>query len=103
MHIALATGPPQPSTSSLTYLVIGDGTGGSGVIEAVVDLSGLSLAGGGLFLAAESTFTMGTPDSRLPSEGRGAADEHTHYLMMRARIDKNPTRLSGGVSGCEVG
>jgi uncharacterized repeat protein (TIGR01451 family) len=42
------TGEVGDSLDGLTYIVIGDGAGGSGVIEAVVDLSGQSipLAGG---------------------------------------------------------
>jgi hypothetical protein len=73
-------GDADASLDGLTYLVIGDGTGGSGVIEAVVDLSGLSLAGDGLFLAAESTFTMGTPDlvANLNFEN---SDNVTHLLV----------------------
>jgi hypothetical protein len=59
-------GPEGASLDGLTFLVIGDGTGGSGVIEAVVDLTGQTIAAGsgGFFLAAEATFTLGgvTPD-----------------------------------------
>jgi hypothetical protein len=51
-------GTPSASLDGLTYLVIGDGTGGSGVIEAVIDLTGQSLGLDGLFLAAEATFTL---------------------------------------------
>ena len=36
-------GAAGTSMNGLTYLVIGDGTGGSGVIEAVVDLTGQSI------------------------------------------------------------
>jgi len=57
-------GAPGTWLTGLTYLVIGDGAGAdaSGVIEAVVDLSGLALPASGFFLAAEPTFTLGTPD-----------------------------------------
>lgn len=55
-------GAPGTALDGLTYLVIGDGTGGSGVIEAVVGLGGQSLDAGGFFVAAESTFTLGTAD-----------------------------------------
>jgi len=51
-------GTPSESLDGLTYIVLGDGTGGSGVIEAVVDLTGYSIQADGLFLCAESTFTL---------------------------------------------
>lgn len=57
-YFELLGGPPGATLDGLTYLVIGDGTGGSGVIEAVVSLDGQLLGGNGLFLAAESTFTL---------------------------------------------
>jgi len=50
-------GQPGESLDGLTYLVIGDGTGGSGVIEAVVDLTGNSIQADGLFAMGEVTFT----------------------------------------------
>ena len=56
------SGPAGESLDGLTYLVIGDGTGGSGVIEAVVDLSGATIPAGGFFVAAEASFTLGTAD-----------------------------------------
>ena len=53
-------GTPQDLTG-LTFLAIGDDAGGSsGVIEAVVDLTGSSIDSSGFFVAAESTFTIGT-------------------------------------------
>ncbi|RME27671.1 MAG: hypothetical protein D6806_04305, partial [Deltaproteobacteria bacterium] len=55
-------GQPGTSLDGVTLLVIGDGTGGSGVIEAVVDFAGYTIPQSGFFLAAESTFTLGTPD-----------------------------------------
>lgn len=51
-------GTPGESLDGMTYLVLGDGTGGSGVIEAVVDLTGLTIPADGYFLAAESTFAL---------------------------------------------
>lgn len=51
-------GSPGESLEDLTYLVIGDGSPalGSGVIEAVVSLSAMTIPDSGYFLAAESTF-----------------------------------------------
>jgi uncharacterized protein len=74
------TGTPGASLDGLTYLVIGDGTGGSGVIEAVVDLDGQELDDDGFFVAAESTFTLGTADltTNLNFEN---SDNVTHLLV----------------------
>ncbi|MDX2132588.1 MAG: hypothetical protein SFY69_11110 [Planctomycetota bacterium] len=50
-------GAPGTSLAGLWYVVIGDGTGGSGVVESVTDLSTYSIAADGYFSAGESTFT----------------------------------------------
>ncbi|MBN1813307.1 MAG: hypothetical protein JXA14_15840, partial [Anaerolineae bacterium] len=52
-------GSSGTSLDNLTYLVIGDGTGGSGVIEAVIELTGTTIPADGYFLAVESTFSLG--------------------------------------------
>ncbi|MCP5520835.1 MAG: PEP-CTERM sorting domain-containing protein [Verrucomicrobiales bacterium] len=54
------------SLADVVLLVIGDGTGGSGVIESVTSLDGQTLTSP-WFLVAESTFTMGTPSLSLPA------------------------------------
>lgn len=73
-------GDSEASLDGLTYIVIGDGTGGSGVIEAVVSLDGESLDSKGFFVAAESTFTLGTADlvTNLNFEN---SDNVTHLLV----------------------
>ena len=63
-----------------TYLVIGDGSGGSGVIEAVIDLSGQSIPSDGFFLAAENTFSLATPDFLTPLNFENS-DNVTHLLV----------------------
>ncbi len=73
-------GPPDTSLDGLTYLVIGDGTGGSGVIENVTDLSGLSIPASGYFVAAENTFTLGTADM-VTSLNFENSDNVTHLLV----------------------
>lgn len=45
------------SLNGLTYIVIGDGAGGSGTIEAVIPLDGYSTAEDGFFAMGEATFT----------------------------------------------
>lgn len=74
------SGPSGASLDGLTYLVIGDGTGGSGVIEAVVDLGGLTIPDCGFFVAAEDTFSLGTADltANLNFEN---SDNVTHLLV----------------------
>jgi uncharacterized protein len=78
------TGDPNASLDGLTYLVIGDGAGGSGVIEAVVDLSGHNLNEDGFFVVAESTFTLGTADLSLTGDNPlnfENSDNVTHLLV----------------------
>lgn len=75
-------GSPGESLNGLTYLVIGDGTGGSGVIEAVVSLDGFSIQADGLFCMGEVTFTGtcgsidGTGDLNFEN-----SDNVTHLLV----------------------
>ncbi len=73
-------GDAGDALDGLSYLVIGDGTGGSGVIEAVVDLTGSAVPGGGFFVAAEGTFTLGTADltANLNFEN---SDNVTHLVV----------------------
>lgn len=75
-------GPPNASLDGLTYIVIGDSSAGglSGVIEAIVDLTGSSISASGFFVAAESTFTLSTPDlvTTLNFEN---SDNVTHMLV----------------------
>ncbi len=52
------TGTAGASLDGLSYVVIGDGAAGSGVIESTVDLGGLNLDGNGFFVAAEGTFSL---------------------------------------------
>ncbi len=67
------------SLDGLTYLVIGDGTGGSGVIESVTDLTGQSPVGG-FFVAAESTFSLGTANLTTSLNFENS-DNVTHLLV----------------------
>ena len=75
------SGSPSTSLTGYTYLVIGDGTGGSGVIEAVVDLTGSSIPADGIFFAAEATYTLsGTPDL-VTTMNFENSDNVTHLLV----------------------
>ncbi len=73
-------GNPVDSLDGLTYLVIGDGTGGSGVIESATDLSGTALDAAGYFVAAEATFTLGVADL-VTSLNFENSDNVTHLLV----------------------
>ena len=76
------------SLDGLTYLVLGDGTGGSGVIEAVVNLTG-SIPASGYWLAVESTFTLAPLPDSLSGTNTGSgnvlnfenSDNVTHLLV----------------------
>lgn len=75
-------GTPGASLDGLTYLVLGDGTGGSGVIESVTDLTGHSLSISGFFLVGESTMTLGTPDLNVGfTLNFENSDNLTHLLV----------------------
>lgn len=51
-------GSSGTSLDDLTYLVVGDGPGGSGVIEAVISLDGKVISGDGFFLVAKNSFAL---------------------------------------------
>jgi len=74
-------GTASESLNDLTYLVIGDGTGGSGVIECVVDLNGLSIPADGYFLAVENTFSLGGVADLTTSFNFENSDNVSHYLV----------------------
>jgi uncharacterized protein len=77
------SGQAGTSLDGLSLLVIGDGTGGSGVVENVVSLAGQSIGTSGLFVVAESTFTLGTADLVVGASGLNFenSDNVTHLLV----------------------
>lgn len=92
-------GTPGESLAGLTYIVLGDGAGASGVIEAIVDLSTGSIPADGYFLAAESTFTLAPLQIDLNLGATGLnfenGDNVTHLLVrgfsgaLNADLDTN--------------
>lgn len=79
-------GNPGDSLAGVSYLVIGDGGSGSGIIEEFIDLSTHSLATDGLFLATEDTFTLSSlffVDLLLPAGDLNFEqnDNVTHMLV----------------------
>jgi len=73
-------GPPGASLDGFSYVVLGDGSTGSGTVETVVPLDGFVIGANGLFLVAESTFTLGAADfvTDLNFEN---SDNVTHLLV----------------------
>lgn len=76
-------GDEGESLDGLTYIVIGDGTGGSGVIEAVVDLAGLAIPADGHFLAVEASFSLDCADEPdlVTTLNFENSDNVTHMLV----------------------
>ncbi|MFC6488846.1 choice-of-anchor I family protein [Nitratireductor sp. GCM10026969] len=68
------------SLAGYTYIVIGDGAGGSGVIEEAIDLSSFSLDADGFFVGAESTFSLGAANATLDLNFENS-DNVTHLLV----------------------
>ena len=75
-------GTPGTVLDGITYVVIGDGSGGSGVIESngAIDLTTFTIPASGYFVAAESSFTLGTADLTT-SLGFENSDNVTHLLV----------------------
>ncbi|MGB0385309.1 MAG: ExeM/NucH family extracellular endonuclease [Ardenticatenaceae bacterium] len=74
-------GTPGTSLDSLSYLVIGDDSdGSSGVIEAIVPLSGTMMPASGYFVAAEGTFSLGMANLTTTLNFENS-DNVTHLLV----------------------
>jgi 2',3'-cyclic-nucleotide 2'-phosphodiesterase (5'-nucleotidase family)/endonuclease/exonuclease/phosphatase family metal-dependent hydrolase len=74
-------GEAGTSLDGLTYLVIGDGQGGSGTIEAVVDLTGQAIPDDGFFLAAEGGFAPADLVDLVADLNFENGDNVTHLLV----------------------
>jgi hypothetical protein len=79
-------GAPNTLLNGLTYIVIGDGAqaAGSGVVEYALSLNGNRIPESGFFLAARSTFNLGTvtPNLILPTSPEFEnSDNVTHMLV----------------------
>jgi hypothetical protein len=73
------TGTAGESLDGLTFVVIGDGSAGYGVIEEVVSLDGFIINAYGFFLCGEPTMTIGVPDYAY--ELNFESDQTTHLLV----------------------
>ncbi len=84
-YFELVTRVDGASLSGLTYLVIGDGPGGSGQIEAVVDLMGQAFVGGDPFyLVAEDSFSLGGVSPDLIRDLNFENSDNVTHLLVEA-------------------
>jgi hypothetical protein len=74
-------GTPGELLDGLSYVVIGDGSAGSGEIEFALDLSGSFVPADGVFLAAEDGDTFGTAADLLATLDFENSDNVTHLLV----------------------
>ena len=76
-------GSSGESLDDLSYIVIGDGSIGSGVIESVTDLSGHIIGSTGLFLVTESSFSLGNVAANIDNATLSFenSDNVTHLLV----------------------
>ena len=81
-YIELA-GIPGTSLDGLFFISIGDGTGGSGVAECVIDLTGYSIGQSGYFVICESSFSLGLGDLILENELNLENSDNVTYLLVQ--------------------
>ena len=74
-------GPPADGLDDLWYIVIGDGTGGSGVIEMEQPLRELVIPHDGFALLAESSFSLGPEPDLVVSLNFENGDNVTHLIV----------------------
>jgi len=74
-------GPAGTALDGYSYIVIGDGTGGSGVLETVVDLTGLVIADDGLLSLGKPEMTIAIPDVYIDDLNLENSDNVTHLLV----------------------
>lgn len=81
-------GRPDQSLDGISYLVIGDGTTGSGTLEAVIPLDGLTIPPDGFFLATENTFSInGDFPDLVTTLNFENSDNVTHMLVDQFSVD----------------
>lgn len=74
-------GAPGTLLDGLSYIVIGDGSSGSGQVEMALDLTGSAIPADGFFLAAEDGDTFGAAADRITSLNFENSDNLTHLLV----------------------
>lgn len=74
-------GAPGEALDGLSYVILGDGTAGSGEIEYALDLTGHSIGASGFFLVAEDADTLGTAADLEVTLNFENSDNVTHLLL----------------------
>ncbi|MDE0904973.1 MAG: hypothetical protein OSB42_10120, partial [Planctomycetota bacterium] len=98
-------GFPGASLDSVYFVILGDGSGGSGVVETAVDMTGHVIDANGYFVLAKSTFTLGVADLVDDSMSFENSDNVT-YMLIRAfdnavgdDLDTNDDGVLDGLTG----
>jgi hypothetical protein len=91
-------GTPGTSLDGLSYIVIGDSSAGSGVIENVTDLTGQLISLDGFFLVAESSFSLAGGVDLTTNLGFENSDNVTHMLVSGLSVT-NGTDLDSNDDG----
>ncbi len=73
-------GPSGQALTEYTYIVIGDGTGGNGVIEMALDLGETTIPDDGYALIAEPGFSLGVAPDLVATLVFENADNVTHLV-----------------------
>ena len=74
-------GAPGTSLDGLFYITIGDGSNGSGQVEEVTDLTGLSIPADGFFVCVNTNVTTVTSPDLVESLSFENSDNVTHLLV----------------------
>ncbi len=75
------SGTAGADLSGYSYIVIGDGAAGSGVVEMVVGLTGLKVPDDGYALLAEPSFSLGPIPDLISTLNLENADNVTHLIV----------------------
>ena len=82
-------GEPGTDLTGYSYIVIGDGAGGSGVLETLIDLTGLVIAEDGLLSIGKAEMTIATPDVIIDGFSLENTDNVTHLLVVGLTAELN--------------
>ena len=74
-------GPAGTSLDGYSYIVIGDGVGGEGVLETIIDLTGLVIADDGLLSLGKAEMTIATPDVVIDGLSFENSNTVTHMIV----------------------
>ena len=80
-YIELYSATPDVALSRLFVVIIGDGPGGSGVVERVFDLGGETMSGN-YFLIGSDIMTLATPDLTFPAGASGYLENSDNVSIL---------------------